>query len=125
MSGLQKNSQLHLLEFADAEDKVAGGDLVAEGFADLAHAERQLFAGGALDIGEVDKDALRRFRAQIQLVFSVLGNALEGLEHQVEFADVGKVCAAAFRAFDAMLPDVCRHLLDSSMPLRRRRPRPQ
>ena len=36
--------QLHLLEFAGAEREVARVDLVAEGLADLAHAERHLLA---------------------------------------------------------------------------------
>ena len=57
----------------------------------------QLFAGGALDVGEVDKDALRGLGAQVNLVFRVLGDALEGLEHQVELADVGEVLLAAVR----------------------------
>ena len=35
LAGLAEEFQLHLLELAHAEDEVAGGDLVAEGLADL------------------------------------------------------------------------------------------
>ena len=45
---LAEELELHLLELAHAEDEVARRDLVAEGLADLADAERQLFARGAL-----------------------------------------------------------------------------
>ena len=110
---LAEELALHLLELPDAENKVARRDLVAEGFADLAHAERQLAARGALDIGVVDKDALRRFRPQIDLILGVFGNAHKRLEHQVELADVGKIFAAAFRAGDAMLANICRHLVEA------------
>ena len=48
--------QLHLFEFTNAEDEVAGGDLVAEALTNLADAERNLLAGGAQDVVEVDKD---------------------------------------------------------------------
>ena len=64
-AGLAEELQLHLLELPGAEGEVAGGDLVAEGLADLAHAEGQLAAGGALDVDEVDEDALGGLRPQI------------------------------------------------------------
>ena len=54
---LTEELQFHLLEFADAEDEVTRSDLVSERLTDLSHAERQLFAGGTLDIGKVYKDA--------------------------------------------------------------------
>ena len=62
---LAKEFQLHLLEFSRAEGKVAGGNLIAEGFADLAHAEGDFSAGSALNIREVDENALCRFGAEI------------------------------------------------------------
>ena len=108
---LAEELQLHLLELADAEDEVARGDLVAEALAHLADAEGYLAAGGALDVLEVDKDALGRLRAQIDLAGRVLGDALVGLEHQVELAYIGEVALAADRAGDIMLADEGDHLL--------------
>ena len=40
--GVAEPLHLHLLELAAAVDEVAGGDLVAEGLADLGDAERDL-----------------------------------------------------------------------------------
>ena len=65
---LAEELQLHLLKLAGTEGEVAGSDLVAEGFADLADAERNLLSGGALDVLKVYKDALCGLRTQIQLV---------------------------------------------------------
>ena len=62
---LAEELELHLLELAHAEDEVARRDLVAEGLADLADAERELFARGALDVIEVDEDALRGLGAEV------------------------------------------------------------
>ena len=110
-AGLAEELQLHLLELTRAEGEVAGCDLIAEGLANLADAERNLLSGRALDVLEVDKDALRGLRAQVDLVLGVLGHALIGLEHQVELADVGEVVAAAVRARDLVLVDIGLHLL--------------
>ena len=110
-AGLAEKFQLHLLELPDTEDEVAGGDLVAEGLADLAHAEGQLAPGGALGVDEVGEDALRRLRPQIHRVLGVLGDALEGLEHQVELPDVGEIVLAAGGAGDVVFLDEVLHLL--------------
>ena len=109
--GLAEELALHLLELPGAEGEVAGGDLIAEGFADLADAEGQLLPGGALDGGEVHKDALSGLGAEVDLTLGVLGDADEGLEHEVELPDVGEVLAAAFGAGDAVVLDVGAHLL--------------
>ncbi len=98
--------QFHLLEFAGAEGEVARGDLVAEGFADLADAERNLAPGCPLDILEIDENALGGFRTQVNLGLAVLGDALEGLEHQVELADIGEIMAAAIGAGNLLFPDI-------------------
>ena len=110
-AGLAEELQLHLLELADTEDEVARRDLVAEGLTDLAHAEGQLAAGGALGVDEVGEDALRRLRPQIHGVLGILGDALERLEHQVELTDVGEVVLAAAGAGDVVLLDEVLHLL--------------
>jgi hypothetical protein len=91
--------------------KLPGRDLVAEGLADLADAEGQLAPRGALDVDEVHEDALRRLRTEIHGVFRVLGDALEGLEHQVELADVGEIVLAAGGAGMSIFLDECLHLL--------------
>ena len=110
-AGLAEELQLHLLELADAEDEVARGDLVAEGLTDLAHAEGQLAAGGALGVDEVGEDALRRLRPQVHGVLGILGDALERLEHQVELPDVGEVVLTAGGAGDVVVLDEVLHLL--------------
>ena len=102
-AGLAEELQLHLLELTDAEDEVARGDLVAEGLADLADAEGQLAAGGALGVHKVGEDALGRLRPQIHGVLGILGDALERLEHQVELADIGEVVLAAAGAGEVVL----------------------
>ncbi len=53
----------HLFEFDDAEDEVAGGDLVAERLADLRHAEWDADAHGVDDVFEVEEDRLSGFWA--------------------------------------------------------------
>ena len=110
-AGLAEELKLHLLELAHAEDEVARRDLVAEGFTDLADTERQLFARGALDVIEVDKDALRGLGTEVDGVLRILGHALEGLEHQVKLADVGEVMLAAGGAGNVVLFDKVLHLL--------------
>ena len=114
-AGFAEKFQLHLLEFAHTEDEVAGRDLVAEGLADLTDAERQLAPGGALHIHKVGKDALRGFGTQIHRVFRILGNTLEGFEHQVKLPDVGEVVLAAGGAGDLVLIDKGFHFLQLVM----------
>ena len=100
---LAEEFQFHLLKLTGAEGEVARGDLIAEGLADLAYAEGQLPAGGPLDILEVDKNALGGLRAEVDGVLGVLGDPLEGLEHQVELPDVRPVELAAGRTADIVL----------------------
>ena len=109
-AGLAEEFQLHLFEFANTEDEVARGDLVTEGFSDLADTEGDLAAGGALNVEKVHKNALRGFGAQIEFAFCVFGDALEGFEHEVELANVGKVTGAAVRADDVVVFDILAHL---------------
>ena len=109
-AGLAEELQLHLLKLPGAEGEVAGGDLVAEGLADLADAEGQLLPGGALDVLEVHKDALGGLGAEVHGVLRVLGDPLEGLEHQVKLADVRPVVAAAGGAGDVVLLHKFLHL---------------
>ena len=110
-SGLAEELQLHLFKLPDTENEVAGGDFVAEGLADLAHAEGQLAAGGALGVDEVGENALGRLGPQIHGVLGILGDALERLEHQVELADIGEIMLAAGGAGDVVLLNEILHLL--------------
>src|SRR5450631_2059195 len=59
--GPAKIFQLHLLEFAGPENKIARIDLVAEGLADLGNPERQLLSRDFQDVFELDKNGLGRF----------------------------------------------------------------
>ena len=111
-AGLAEELALHLLELTGAEGEVARGDLVAESLAHLTHAEGQLAAGGALDVGKVDKDALCGLRTQVAGGRAVLGDTNGSLEHQVELADGGKIVLAADGADDVlMLCDESIHLV--------------
>ncbi len=82
---------LHLLELARAEDEVAGGDLVAEGLADLGDPEGRLLARELQHVLEVDEDPLRGLGAQVGGRARLLDGADRGLEHQVEVARLGQV----------------------------------
>ena len=64
-AGLDEELQFHLLELAAAEGEIARVDLVAERFADLGDAERDLLARDAEDVVELREDALRGFGPQI------------------------------------------------------------
>ena len=111
---LAEELALHLLKLAGAEGEVARGDLVAEGLAHLADAEGQLAAGGALDVGKVDKDALRGLGTQIADGGGILGHADGGLEHEVELADGGEVMLAAHGADNiVMLGNERVHLVEA------------
>ena len=63
---------LHLLELDVAEDEVAGRDLVAERFADLADAERQLDPRRGEDVLVLDEHGLGRLRSQVDLGAALL-----------------------------------------------------
>ena len=113
-AGLAEEFALHLLKLTGTEGEVARGDLVAERLADLADTERELAAGGALDVGEVHEDALRGLRPQVAGRGGILGDADGGLEHQVELADGGKVMLAADGADDVLvLGDEFIHLVEA------------
>lgn len=81
---------LHLLEFAGAEDEVARGDLVAEGLTDLGDAERNLYAAGVDDVFVVGEDALGSFWAKVGGGGVVRKGADLGFKHEVEVAGSGQ-----------------------------------
>ena len=110
-AGLAEEFTFHLLELTGTEREVAGRDLVSEALAYLADAEGQLLARGALHILEVNKNSLGCLGTQINFILRILRHTLEGLEHQIELADIGEIGRAAIRAFDIVLADIFTHLL--------------
>ena len=100
-AGFAEKLEFHLLELAGTEDEVAGRDLVAEGLADLADAERRLLARGVHDVRVVDEDALGGFGAQVVQAGLVVDGAQVGLEQAGEGAGLGPLAAhATVRARD-------------------------
>ena len=81
---------LHLFEFARAEQKILGVDLVAKGLADLGDSKGKLFSHRRLDIQKVDKDTLGGFGTQIDPAAVLFHGADKSLEHQVEIARFGE-----------------------------------
>ena len=93
-AGLDEELELHLLELARAEQEVARRDLVAEALADLRDAEGGRMRARVHDVDEVDEDALRGLRAQVDDRGRLLDRPHVGLEHQVEAARLGQLAAA-------------------------------
>ncbi len=96
---------LHLLELAHAENELTRHDLVAERLADLCDTERQLHAARLLHVEEIDKDALRRLRTEVDRVGAFGQRADLRGEHQVELAHLGPVARARHGANDLAVED--------------------
>ena len=72
----------------------------------------QLLARGALDVGEVDEDALRGLGAQIDLVSSQSSvTPWKVLNIRLNWRMPVKSCLPQYRAGDVVLRDVVLHLL--------------
>jgi len=95
-AGLDEELQFHLLEFPAAEGEVARVDFVAERFADLGDAKRNLLAGNAQDILELNKNHLGGFGTEVDLVGVILYRPGMGLEHEIELPGLGVVVRSAF-----------------------------
>ena len=78
--GVNEVFDLHLLEFAGAEDEVAGGDLVTERLTDLPDTEGRTFTGRSHHIVEVYEDTLRSFGAQKVQPFLVIDRTQVGFQ---------------------------------------------
>ena len=78
--GVHEVFDFHLLEFAGAEDEVAGGDLVAECLTDLPDTEGRAFTGRGYHVVEVHEDALRSFGAQKVQPFFVIDRPQVGFQ---------------------------------------------
>ena len=102
--GADKELHLHLFEFAHAENKLAGHDLVAESFAGLCNAEWDFHPAGFLHIQEIDKNTLGCFRTEVNHVGILAHRTHLGGEHQVELAHIGPV--AWCRKLGKQFPDL-------------------
>ncbi len=98
-----------MLKFPGTKNEVAGGDFVSKAFTHLGNAERQLFTGCALYVGEVDENPLRCFGAQVDFVFRLFGHALMGFEHKVELANFREVSGTAVGALYPLGADDVEH----------------
>src|SRR5260370_24462626 len=78
--------QLHLLELARPEGKIARIDFVTKGFANLRDAKRQFLARDFENIFKLNEDGLRRLGPKISERRFILSRADEGFEHQIEGA---------------------------------------
>ena len=107
---LTEELELHLLELSRTEGEVTRCDLVTEGLTDLADTERKLLTGRTLYVLEVYEDTLCGLRTEIYGILRILGNTLEGLEHEIELTDTGEVVLTAGRTRNLMLLDEGFHL---------------
>ena len=107
---LTEELQLHLFELTRTEGKVSGCDFIPERLADLSDSERNFLSGRTLHVLEIDKNALRGFRTEINGILRVLRNALERLEHQVKLPDIRKIVFSAAGTGDLMLFNKAHHL---------------
>ncbi len=108
---LTEKFEFHLFKLTSPEYKITGSNFIAEGFADLSHTEGKFPAGRALDILEINKDTLRRFGTEEQLIFGILRHTLKGLKHQIKLPDICKIMPAAVWTCNLMLVNVIHHLL--------------
>ena len=92
-TGDHEELDLHLLEFAYAEEEVARIDLIAERLPNLSNPKRELPTGCGKHISEVDKDTLSSLGAQVG-ERTALGHWTNlGTEHHVEgawFSQIGR-----------------------------------
>ena len=95
---LHEELEFHLLEFADPEDEIARGDLIAESLADLGDAERQPRGRGVHHIAEIGEDRLCCFGAQVGEAGAIGHGPEIRLEHQVERSFIGQIVRTAVRA---------------------------
>ena len=97
--GLDEELQFHLLEFPAAERKVAGVNFIAERLADLRNAKRNFLAGDAEDVLKLNKNHLRGFRSEVDLVGFIFDRTSVRLEHEIELPGFRVIVRAPFRAF--------------------------
>src|SRR6266480_35897 len=90
--------QLHLLELARTEGKIARVDFVAKRFADLRDAEWQFLSRNFQNIFELNEDGLRCLRTEVSDGAFICRSAHMRFEHQIKLARFGQVSATAIWA---------------------------
>lgn len=80
----------HLLEFATAENEIAGRDFVPKGLAGLGNAKGNFLAAGRDDIFEIQKNALGRFGSQVRRGRRIRDGSDLCLEHKVKVPGHGQ-----------------------------------
>ena len=109
---LAEEFHFHLIEFTSTESEVPWGDFVTEALAGLANAKWKLLSLGALNVFEVDEDALGGLWTEIDDAAAVFGDTNVGLEHHVELADWGEISLSADWTLNVMFFDEFVHLLE-------------
>ncbi len=88
-AGFDKVFQFHLFKFADAENKVARRDFIAERLTDLRNAKWYFARCRIYHIFKLRKNGLSRFGTQISKIFPVFNRTDIRFKHQVEHARFG------------------------------------
>lgn len=101
ITGFAEELQLHLFEFAGAEDEVPWGDFVAERLSDLGDAEGEFATHACSDVVVVDEDSLGGFGAHVDNAGAIGDGSYMGLKHEVEVTRFGEF-AGAFGAGESL-----------------------
>src|SRR5690606_3052015 len=96
-SGLNEELHLHLFKFAHAENELPRNNLISECLANLRNTKWNLHAACLLDVKEVHKNSLSRFRSQVNLIGLFSERSDFCGEHQIELTHVGPVPRAGYR----------------------------
>ena len=109
---MDKVFDFHLFKFDDAENEVAGGDLIAERFSNLGYAKGDFYSHSVSNIFKVEEDGLCRFWSEVSEVTLGASFAHMRAEHEVEVSSFCEVMGAAFGAFDFVVTDEGGHLIE-------------
>ncbi len=110
-TGFAEELKLHLLKLSYTEDEVTGSDLVTEGLTDLCDTEGKLLSCGSLNVYKVCEYTLSGLGTEINGVLCVLGNALEGLEHEIELSYISEVVLSTGGAGNIVVLNKILHFL--------------
>ena len=91
-----KKLHLHLFEFACAENKITGSDLVTKRLTDLGNTKGRTLAAGLQYVAKVNEHSLSSLGTQIHLGATAFNRTGHGLKHQIEASGFGEL-ATLFR----------------------------